>query len=586
MPKLLRPASLILRNLSIPKKMLLLAALLLTPLLIQTGFLVERIDEDIEVAEKELLGVEYHAELRKLLQLVPLYRGVNYAATQKQGEFRLRRQALLEQVEQVVEGIEQLDWRLGKQLDISERWMQIKSQWQILSSDRLSNVDEQFKKYTQLTDELLVTMGLVADNSGLVLEPNIEAYYLMTLIVSETPAMVNTVQILRGISVVSDESIGPFHAPTLVSVLRNQQSQLIKAQSKVLQENPELRKSVAPVIDRILLEVANLTRAALDDKQQLTTVQKFDQATVLVNSLFALYDLSSVELESLLSQRIERMKQVKIYALTGIAICLLIVLYLFTGFYRSLTHDLLALVKASKQIGAGQTDHRIDVEGRDELSTVAKGFNDMAIALEQSQQEVALAYRKLEELTKIDPLTGLPNRRSLDEVLAHEWQREMRSDSTLSVLMLDIDCFKQYNDIYGHAAGDECLRRVGQELSAIMKRGGDFVARYGGEEFIIISPDTRVEQASMLAETVRRSIEALFIRHEGSTVSDYVTVSIGVACMTPKKVAGDSKRLIERADKALYQAKNAGRNGYVVDANSRSVKVVGKIYPKQEADEK
>lgn len=584
MTKLLALASLILRNLSIPKKMLLLSVLLLAPLLIQTGLFIQRTNTDIDVVRTEKKGIEYNAELKNLLQLLPLYRDASYGLSQQRPEFLVRKQQLSQAVEAAVEKIDRIDWRLGKQLRISEHWIRIKSRWQILSNDSNTPAEKQFEEYSQLIEDLLATIVLVADNSGLVLDPNIETYYLMMLMVYEVPKMINTAQKLRGLSRAPDEDLnlfgeGALHIPTLIGLLREQQTQVIKMQSKVLQENPGLREKMGMQLEETLQHLAHFSSEMLREGAQRNGPERFKLASTTVDSLFQLYDLSAFELDALLEQQIVKLEVVRNSAVISITLCFLIGLYLFAGFYYSLVRDLTALVTASKRIGSGYIGHRIVMHGRDELNTVAKGFNDMAKALEESQHEVNEAYRKLERLTKSDPLTGLANRRFLDEVLAREWQRAIRNNSALSVLMLDIDHFKQFNDLYGHAAGDECLCKVASELGVIMKRGGDFVARYGGEEFIIISPETDIDQAAELALTVQKSIESLFVEHEGSATSKYVTVSIGVASMKPKKMDGTSKCLVEQADRALYKAKGAGRNCYVVEATSKGPQLVKKLYP-------
>jgi len=165
----------------------------------------------------------------------------------------------------------------------------------------------------------------------------------------------------------------------------------------------------------------------------------------------------------------------------------------------------------------------------------------------------------LENLSAMDGLTGIANRRRLDERLAQEWLRGRRNQSPLSVCMMDIDFFKPFNDRYGHAAGDNCLRRVALALASTVRRPPDFVARYGGEEFVCVLPDTDVNGAAVLADRLRDSVAALGIPHAASTVAGHVTISGGVAAVIP---ADDSSpaQLLEAADKLLYQAKKAGRN--------------------------
>lgn len=166
---------------------------------------------------------------------------------------------------------------------------------------------------------------------------------------------------------------------------------------------------------------------------------------------------------------------------------------------------------------------------------------------------------KLKRLSVLDGLTGIGNRRLFDETLDKEWKRAMRDQLPLSLILLDIDFFKLYNDSYGHQGGDTCLKQVATALAQCSQRPADLVARYGGEEFAVILPETNLEGASNLAEAIRSSIENLKIEHNKNTASSYVTVSSGVSVMTPNRGAL-CEQLISNADKALYQAKENGRN--------------------------
>ena len=167
--------------------------------------------------------------------------------------------------------------------------------------------------------------------------------------------------------------------------------------------------------------------------------------------------------------------------------------------------------------------------------------------------------RELEYLSYHDELTGLSNRRRFENRLISEWKRSVREQSTLALILVDVDYFKQYNDTYGHLAGDECLRRIAKTLQACCKRPADLSARYGGEEFILLLPDTNVEGATFLAETIREKIEDLNIRHETSEAHTIVTVSSGVAVVKPSQDDSQNE-LIAHADEALYFAKQHGRN--------------------------
>jgi diguanylate cyclase (GGDEF)-like protein len=159
-----------------------------------------------------------------------------------------------------------------------------------------------------------------------------------------------------------------------------------------------------------------------------------------------------------------------------------------------------------------------------------------------------------------DGLTGLANRRQFDVTLGNEFSRAMRHESTLAFIMIDVDYFKQYNDLYGHSAGDEVLRSVSKLIRALTpKRPGDLTARYGGEEVGILLPNTDLAGAQAVAERIRAAVQNLQMAHNGSPFG-VVTLSAGVATIAPQRGVHMAGMLVEAADKALYVAKSAGRN--------------------------
>ncbi|QYF95866.1 diguanylate cyclase [Massilia sp. PAMC28688] len=178
--------------------------------------------------------------------------------------------------------------------------------------------------------------------------------------------------------------------------------------------------------------------------------------------------------------------------------------------------------------------------------------------LRESQRQLAEANIELQKLAVLDAVTGIANRRRFDEAMRTEWQRGQREGRPLSLLMCDIDCFKAYNDTYGHQAGDLCLRKAAAVFTEHLKRPADVVTRYGGEEFAIILPETGPEGALEVADGCRVHLERLGMQHSG-VPGGVVTVSIGVATMTPSADTTLTD-LIASADKALYAAKAAGRN--------------------------
>lgn len=181
------------------------------------------------------------------------------------------------------------------------------------------------------------------------------------------------------------------------------------------------------------------------------------------------------------------------------------------------------------------------------------------------EDRLAEAYRRLESAAREDGLTGLANRRTFDDVLAAEYGRARRDDRNLSLLMIDVDGFKPFNDLYGHPAGDECLRRIGKTLAGALFRPGDLAARYGGEEFAVLLPDTDEFGAAVIGERIRCAVLALAIAHEGCA-RRVITISAGVASMGRRGLEDGPEVLVRAADRALYRAKHAGRNVVVCAA--------------------
>ena len=179
------------------------------------------------------------------------------------------------------------------------------------------------------------------------------------------------------------------------------------------------------------------------------------------------------------------------------------------------------------------------------------------------EEKVLQRTEQLRQMSMKDGLTGIANRRSFDERLVGDWARSLRSGKSLSLLMVDIDHFKQYNDHYGHLAGDNCIRAVAKALERAVSRGLDFVARYGGEEFAILLEDTQTQGASRVAKACLKAVARLAIPHADSSAGQIVSISVGIRSMlaTPQT---DTDVLIRQADRALYQSKRDGRNRYSV----------------------
>jgi len=208
---------------------------------------------------------------------------------------------------------------------------------------------------------------------------------------------------------------------------------------------------------------------------------------------------------------------------------------------------------------AGANDYLVKLPDRIELlARLRYHAGTYAVLLERNA-----ALDELKRISVTDALTGLYNRRHFDAALDDEWKRARRDRNPLSLVMLDVDHFKLFNDNYGHQAGDDCLVKVAQALQASSHRSVDVTARYGGEEFIAIFPDTNGPGALAMAENIRQAIIALHIPHDHSSAAGYVTVSLGVACAIPEEGL-QAESLLKSADMALYHAKEKGRNRAVL----------------------
>jgi two-component system, chemotaxis family, response regulator WspR len=234
----------------------------------------------------------------------------------------------------------------------------------------------------------------------------------------------------------------------------------------------------------------------------------------------------------------------------------------------------------SAAFAAGANDYLVKLPDNIELVARLRYHSDAYVsrvqrdaadcALRESQRALIEANLELQRLTRVDGLTGLANRRYFDEFFTAEWKRAVRTQTPLSVLMIDIDCFKRYNDTYGHLAGDQVLRQVAETIQRNCGRSTDLGARYGGEEFIMVLCNTPITGIRAVGETLRQDIADLKLRHMASVVADHVTVSIGGASLIPR-LSQSAALLIDAADRALYRAKDGGRNRLVVDGDPMAV---------------
>jgi len=315
-----------------------------------------------------------------------------------------------------------------------------------------------------------------------------------------------------------------------------------------------------PVSDAVLIELAQ--------NPSLAQMRRHGSA------LIALHDLLNERLAAL-DQRVDEARRLGI----TIVIAVLALAWVLGLLFAWRTADriqkplqrLEQLMKISPQMLPTGMELAEFSRAPSEIFSLSRSFRDLLLQLQQ-------LVDRLVKQASTDGLTSLGNRRCFDEAFDREWRRGMRSGSVLSLLMLDVDHFKQYNDRYGHPAGDECLRKVAGAMASQLRRGGDLVCRVGGEEFAVLLPSTSKVDATNLAERIVLAIDALAMEHLASPVAAWVTVSIGVASGVPQpgQIPGALSQL---ADEALYQRKQLmGRHGVsIADADLAAAETEGPL---------
>ena len=255
-------------------------------------------------------------------------------------------------------------------------------------------------------------------------------------------------------------------------------------------------------------------------------------------------------------------------------VCLFVLLGALIGAEKLIINPIEVMTGMARRFGEGDWSARV-VRNKlpSEFTPLARAFNAMAAQLSQRERELVATNDRLTVIASIDMLSGLANRRGFQSRLDFEWMKAQQYNSELSLLMIDVDHFKLYNDTYGHPEGDACLTRLGEALAGIAADTMGFAGRYGGEEFCLLLPNTDSQKALAIGETVRAAVQSLGIPH-GTSSHKTVTVSVGLATTLPSDMQrpGD---LIEAADAALYAAKHRGRNTVVEHGFTRLIDEAG-----------
>ncbi|MBI9097904.1 MAG: diguanylate cyclase [Spirochaetaceae bacterium] len=257
-------------------------------------------------------------------------------------------------------------------------------------------------------------------------------------------------------------------------------------------------------------------------------------------------------------------RTMNIFRIGIIIFILMMTLILILIFEEILTKPILKISSFLKSVDTEEnTSKSLYLNRRDEIGYLADSIDKFINRINIQKEDLLILNKELKKLATSDALTGLSNRHILDTHIPNLWKTLSRDKSPMSVVMIDIDHFKLYNDNYGHQSGDECIKTVAQILKSILNRSTDMVIRYGGEEFLVILPSTPLEGAVKVAELIQSELIKEKIEHKKSDVSDFLTVSIGVSAINPNE-DNNLNLLIEQADNALYTSKETGRNKITV----------------------
>lgn len=484
------------------------------PLIILLYIEFNEISNWIDFTHKERIGVEYNRSLMRLLENVMHRRGMGYAYLNGDISFSERLAKEQAYIEDDIKSVEALNQKYGSVLMTDEKWNTIKKKWQGLVEKRgLLTAKESFDNHTALIADIIALVSHVGGTSNLILDPEITTYYLMDGLTFKLPLLIENLGQTRGIGAAAikhrlsaDEKIRLITlSGQIISSLDLSNERIQKVFSSAPDIKPQMETDVFELNSNIKGFLVMLDREVINSLKAGITIKPSDYygvATKAIDSGYRLYDKGYPLLDRLLQARLDEYIEEKYLYLSISVLISVVFIYVFSAFNKNITK--------------------------------LEDAND-----------------KLEQLAITDPLTGIFNRRRFNEALEIEIERAGRHKRKFSLIMFDIDHFKETNDTFGHETGDNVLRTITQIISRRLRLTDTF-ARWGGDEFIILVIETPLEGAKVLAERLREEIETYCF-----DIDKKITCSFGIAELNETDGTGS---IIKRVDEVLYEAKNSGRN--------------------------
>ena len=406
MKKIFGPAVFLMNRLSYSRKMMVISAIFILPLLFTLHLLISEMNDGIELAEKEQLGVAYIQPLRQIMQHLPQHRGMTNAHLKGAEGFKAKILGKRKLITEDIRAIDAVDARLGILLDTSARWNAIKKEWQALQKDAFNlYAEESFERHSALISDVLALVVHIAEQSKLIHDPDLDSFYLMDAIINKLPQVTENMGQALGLGA----GIAANHNITTSDIIRmtlllgkvgaNLEAAMTGLQT-AFDHSPQTREALENALNKALstgMGFIILSRQKLMEAQTITIDPSayFSEGTAAIKATYALYDATLIELDALLVVRISDITQRKYATVALVLAALLLAVYLFGGFYQSVCRAISNLKSSSNQLAEGVLTARATVESHDELGEVATAFNGMANHLREIINEVSTSATQL-----------------------------------------------------------------------------------------------------------------------------------------------------------------------------------------------